>query len=61
MVILYSDLQKQLKICEKCDNYCLCYSHKGSVFNLDIVKRICPKPEVIEAMKKLQKLRTMMY
>jgi len=59
MVILYPELQKQLEICEKCDNHWLCYSHSRSVYNFDIVKRICPRPEVVEAMKKLQKLWNM--
>ena len=61
MVILYPELQKQLEICEECDNYWLCYSHYGAVYDFDIVKKICKKPEVIEAMKKLNKLHRMGY
>ena len=59
MVILYPEIQKQLEVCEECNNYSLCYSHSGSVFHFNIVKITCPRPEVVEAMKKLQKLWSM--
>ena len=61
MVILYPELQKQLEVCKKCDNYRLCYSHGGAVYYFSIVRMNCKNPKVIEAMKKLNKLRRMSY
>ena len=59
MVILYPELQKQLEVCEKCDNYRTCYSHEGSVYHTDIVKKVCRNLKVIEAMEELRKLRNL--
>ena len=56
MSIIYHELVNQVKSCKKCDKNWRCYSYKTP--NIYIIENICPNPKVVEAIKKIQTLRS---